>query len=280
MTTSLCPVSVNSTTHEAVSAANVSEALACPATPEDGRFIPHITPLKSEVLLPFDDIVLRPDRLGVMRRHGDSEHRDRRGALWVATAPPTPGRAIPLFKKVHPRRAGEAMLDMRCQGCNGDPDRNKQGMLFFVKPDTSRRHNQNWPDVEYTHHPPVCLPCTYEAMQVCKFVKEAPALRVRQARPWGIDCVAYKLGTDGDIQFDREVERCAYDDLKLLPWTVAIQPVARLSRCTVVDIRTELAAAGLEVPTAGPPPQLNVRTGTPNVRAGTRRRAMNGAVDG
>lgn len=239
MTTSLCPA--------AVSLEPGAEASACPVGRGSSRFIPYITPLKGERPLSQEDIVVKPDGLGLVFRDETPEDRDRRGALWVRTAPPAPGRVIPMFRQVHPRRAGAAMLDMRCQGCNGDPDRNRQGTLFFVKPDPARR-NLSWPDTEFTHHPPACLPCAYEAMLVCSFVQEAPALRVRNPRPWGVDGIGYRRGADGRPEFVREVDRCAYEDLKLLPWMVAIQPVARLSRCTVVDIRAELATAGLEVP--------------------------------
>ncbi len=103
----------------------------------------------------------------------------------------------------------------------------------------------------YTCHPPVCLPCAQQAMLACPFVLDAPALRARQARPWGIDGFDFCPDADGTPRLDEEVDRCGYADLKLLPWMVAIQPIARLSRCTVVDIRSELAAAGLEVPASG-----------------------------
>lgn len=251
-TTSLCPVTSLPDTADAEPKAGTTEGSACPVAPGPGRFIPYVTLLKSEYLLPTEDVVLRPDGLGVKYRDEVPEDRDRRGALWVRTAAAESERAIPMFKRVHPRRAGAAMLDMRCQGCNGEPDRNRQGTLFFVKPDPSRRTLRNWPDVEYTHHPPVCLPCTHQAMLACSFVQTAPAVRARQARSWGVDCIAYRPGPDGTLQFDRDTERCAYDDLKLLPWTVAIQPVARLSRCTIVDIRAELAAAGLPLPDPAP----------------------------
>ncbi|MDI5962773.1 hypothetical protein [Streptantibioticus silvisoli] len=49
------------------------------------------------------------------------------------------------------------------------------------------------------------------------------------------------------LRIRRNIRCCAYDR-KLLPWMLALQPVARLRRCTVVDIHTELAATGLEPP--------------------------------
>ncbi|MDI5967995.1 hypothetical protein POF50_001280 [Streptomyces sp. SL13] len=216
----------------------------CPAVRETSRFIPYITPLKGQLPTGHELIVPRDNGLGVMFRDETPVDRDRRGALWIRTAPPSAGRPIPLYRHVLPRRTGEAMLDMRCQGCNGDPDRTRQGTLFFVKPDETRR-NLNWPDVEYTHHPPVCLPCAREALLECSFAQKAPALRVRNPRPWGIFGICFRPGTDGSLELVREIDRCVYDDLKLLPWMVALQPLAKLSRCTVVDIRAELAAAGL-----------------------------------
>lgn len=243
-----CPMAATPVTVEILPAV---EAFAPPVSRATTRFIPHVTRLKGEDPVKLEDVVARPDGLGVAFRDESPGDRDRRGALWVRTSPPLSGRVIPMFRQVHPRRAGEAMLDLRCQGCNGDPDRTRLGTLFFVEPDTTRR-NLNWPDVEYTHHPPVCLPCVYQAMLVCPFVQRTPALRVRNPRPWGIDGIGYRLGADGKPTFARDIF-CAYDDLQLLRWMVAIQPVARLSRCTVVNVRAELAAAGLEIPQAEEP---------------------------
>lgn len=247
-----------------VAAPDAADAPVCPVARESSRFIPYITPLKGEGPV-TPKVVLRPDGLGVMFPDETADDRDRRGALWLRTGAPSPGRVIPMFRKVHPRRAGEVMLDMRCQGCNGEPHRTREGILFFSKPET-RRRNLNWPDVVYTCHPPVCLPCAQQAMFACPFVLEAPALRVRQARPWGIDGFYFRPDANGTPRLDEGVDRCAYEDLKLLPWMVAIQPIARLSRCTVVDIRAELAAAGLNVPASG--------DGTPTGRGSHRTSAQ------
>jgi hypothetical protein len=223
---------------------------ACPVSkPESGRFIPYITPFKGEKTVPVRDVVARPDGLGVMYPDETPQDRDHRGALWVRSTAPAPGRQIPIFRKVHPRRAGAVMLEMRCQGCFGEPDRNRQGLLFFMKPNPKRR-NLHWPDVEYTQHPPVCLPCVQHAMRWCPFVREATALRVRKPRPWGVDAFIHAFDDHGTLRVRGDIDRCSYDDLKLLPWALALQPIARLSRCTVVDIYAEMAAAGLEVPEA------------------------------
>ncbi len=214
---------------------------------DSGRFIPYITPLKGEKATAARDVVLRLDGLGVTYRDETTADRDRRGALWVRTTAPPPGRRIPIFRKIHPRRASEAMLDMRCQGCFGEPDRNNKGVLFFVKPDPKRR-NLYWPETEYTQHPPVCLPCVQHALRQCPFVREAPALRVRHPKPWGVEAFLHTIDNHGSLRVRSDIDRCSYDDLQLLPWALAIQPIARLSRCTVVDIHTELTAAGLETP--------------------------------
>ena len=222
---------------------------ACPVTQErHRRFIPFITPLKGEKPVSMDEVIVRPDGLGVTFLGGEAAgDRDPRGALWARTAPPSAGRPVPLFRQVHPRRAAAAMRDMRCQGCFGAPDRNGKGILFFVKPNPGRR-NLHWPETEYTHHPPVCLPCAHKAMRHCSFVQKAPALRVRNPRPWGVDGLAYALDERGTLRVLRDVDRCSYDHLKLLPWMLALQPIARLSRCTVVDIHAELASVGLGLP--------------------------------
>jgi hypothetical protein len=220
---------------------------ACPGRNETGRFIPYVTPLKSERPVPMSDLVPRPDGPGVTYRDETPEDRDRHGALWVRLTAPAGGRAIPVFRQVHPRRAAETALDMRCQGCFGEPDRSRQGILFFLKPDP-RRRNLHWPETEYTHHPPVCLPCAHRAMLDCPFVREAPALRVRNPRPWGVDGLGYAIDDRGQLRELCDMDRCSYDDLKLLPWMLALQPIIRLSRCTAVDIHAELAAAGLDLP--------------------------------
>lgn len=249
MTINQCPVSEPNRSATPMPAPDCRGQSACPATREEaGRFIPYITPLKGETPSGLD-VILRADGLGVTYADGERDgERDARGALWARTAPPSEGRPIPFFRKVHPQRAGRAMLDMRCQGCLGKPDRNSKGVLFFVKPDSKSRSLRYWPQTEYTHHPPVCLPCAREAMRVCSFVQEAPAQRVQNPRPWGVDCLAFAPDGRGGVRPLRDITRCSYDDLKLLPWTMAIQPIARLSRCTVVsDIRAELIAAGLEL---------------------------------
>ncbi|MDI5974047.1 hypothetical protein POF50_032680 [Streptomyces sp. SL13] len=242
MTTTECPVA-------SIPSAEPAAASSCPAGRESSRFIPYITLRKGEEGH-VPKVVVRPDGLGVMFPDETAADRDRRGALWLRTGEVSPGRVIPRFAKVHPRRAGEVMLDMRCQGCNGEPDRTRDGFLFFTKPE-KRRRNLNWPDVVYTCHPPICLPCVQQALLACPYVLDAPALRARQARPWGVDGFYYRPDADGVPRLDESIEHCAYEDLKLLPWMVAIQPIVRLSRCTLVkDIRAELAAAGLEVPAA------------------------------
>ncbi len=248
MTISQCAVDSPKGDATAKSLSDDRDQGSCPVLRQEaGRFIPYITPLKSEQLMLAQEVVLRPDGLGVMYEDETPHDRDRHGALWVRSTPPAAGRPIPLFRKVHPRRAGETMLEMRCQGCFGEPDRNRNGTLFFDKPNPKRR-NLNWPDVEYTKHPPICLPCAQHALRQCPFVREAPALRVRNPRPWGVEAHIHVTDDHGALHVRRDIDRCSYDDLKLLPWALAIQPIARLSRCTVVDIHTELTAAGLEVP--------------------------------
>jgi hypothetical protein len=246
MTPSQCPV--NRGTARVPAPPGGGAGMRCPVVRDGaGRLIPYVTLLKGEGSVALGGLVAGPGGRGVVYRDEVPEDRDRRGALWVRNAPPSDGRSIPLFRKVHPRRAVEAMLDLRCQVCLGPPDRNRQGTLFFAEPDPSRPR-RHWPDTEYTHHPPTCLPCAREALAVCSFVQRAPALRVRNPRPWGVDGLAYTVDASGTPRVRRDVDRCSYDDLRLLPWMLALQPIARLSRCTVTDLRTELTAAGLEPP--------------------------------
>lgn len=226
----------------------------CPVgPPEAGRFIPYVTPLKGETPASLKDLIVLPDELGIGRVDETPDDRDVHGALWIRASQPAPGRPIPLFRQVHARRSRDVMLDMRCQGCNGDPSRTAAGTLFFMQPD-ERRVSRFWPETEYTLHPPICLPCTHQAMLRCPFVQSAPALRVRNPQPWGVYGIGFRPHRLlGGLREDRGVDRCAYSDLKNLPWMLALQPVARLRRCTVVDVRAELAAEGLELPVAGQP---------------------------
>ena len=202
----------------------------CHRDPGEGRFVPHITPFKGQKPVPMRNLVPRPDGRGVAYQDEVSEDRDRNGVLWMRLTPPDEGRPIPLFRRIHPRRTAEAALDLRCQGCAGEPDRNRQGILFFARPDP-RRRNLNWPETEYTHHPPVCLPCVQVALRTCSFVRRAPALRVRNPRPWGVDGVTFTADGNGHLSVLREEHRCSYDDLKPLPWTLALQPIIQLRRC-------------------------------------------------
>lgn len=248
MTTTSCPVRLAARAPAPAMTTDEHAQSPCQvARDEHSRFIPFVTPLKGEKPFPATKVILRPDGLGVGYEDENSDDRDPHDALWVRVSSPADGRPIPVFRGVSPRRARESMLGMRCQGCNGAPSRTAAGTLFFDQPDP-RRDTRYWPETEYTVHPPVCLPCTQKALIRCPFVQTVPALRVKNPRPWGVFGVAYRLDENGTLRGDPNIDRCSYDDLKQLPWMLATQPIARLSRCTLVDVRKELQAAGLAVP--------------------------------
>lgn len=249
MTLSDCPVNLD----DAFTGAD--QSAGCPhgqpaaesMATKRGRPIPHITPLKGEEILPWSSLIIRPDGRGIGYRHELPDDRDKFGVLWQRLTPRPTSRPIPLFNQVHPARARDAMLQMRCQVCLKDPSRTRAGTLFIIQPEKGR-DMRFWPDTEYTIHPPTCLPCTQQALIHCPFVRDAKALRVKNPRPWGVFGTEYYRDEDGRLRWGRDVDRCSYDDLRLSPWVLAAQPVARLSRCTQVDLRVELLSAGLELP--------------------------------
>lgn len=144
------------------------------------------------------------------------------------------------------------MLGMLCQVCFKEPSRTHMGTLFIMMP-AKGRDMRFWPDTEYTNHPPICLPCAQQALAHCRFVRAAKAIRVKNPQPWGVSGIAYYRGQGGRLCVDPVVDRCAYSDLRLAPWMLATQPVARLSRCTKVDLINELTTAGLETPESTAP---------------------------
>lgn len=251
MTPSHCPVNPDDTSTGADQSADCPHAqpTAESTATKRGRPIPHVTPLKGEEPDPRSSLIIRPDGQGIGYHHELPDDRDPFGVLWVRTSPPRAGRPIALFRQVHPARSRDAMLGMLCQVCFKEASRTRAGVLFILKPDKGR-DMRFWPDTEYTIHPPTCLPCTQQALIHCPFMRDAKALRAKNPQPWGVFGTKYYRDEDGRLRTGPKIDRCLYNDLRLSPWVLASQPVARLSRCTQVDLRAELLSAGLELPAA------------------------------
>jgi hypothetical protein len=211
-----------------------------------GPPVPYVTPRTGEDLVPRSWFTARPGGLGVAYRHERPDDRDKYGVLWWRTAPPDT-RARAQFRLVNPYRQRDTMLGLRCQVCTGEPSRTSRGTLFLHKrtPNADKRW---WPNGERTLHPPVCLPCVQKALEYCPFAPEATAIRVKKPRVWGVFGTAFVPDLSGALRPLPQDAECRYGDVKHRRWVVAQQAILELDRCTIVDLRDELAAAGLEPP--------------------------------
>lgn len=223
-----------------------------PAAPrERGLVIPYLTARSGERVVPQTSVIVRPDGQGIGYRHERPGERDQHNVLWMRCSPPDRD-AKPRFKVVHPLRQREVMLGLLCQVCGGQPSSTRKGMLFFQKQDPDA-DPMWWPNSEFSLHPPICLTCAHAALSRCRFVAHAQAVRVRKPRIWGVWGTGYRPGPSGTLRSASEDVRCAYTNRQLSRWVIAQQAIVELNRCTLVDIRDELAAAGLDVPGAGAP---------------------------
>lgn len=211
-----------------------------------GPPIPFITPRSGEELVPISSFTLRPGGAGVGYRREQPGDRDRFGVLWWRTAP-SDTRGRPQFRQVDPFRQRDVMFGMLCQVCGGPPSRTPRGILFFHQqgPDADPRW---WPNGERTLQPPVCLPCARAAMEYCPFVGGAVAVRAKKPRLWGVFGTAFVPDPAGGLRPLPQDAECRYGNVKHRRWVVAEQAIIELDRATVVDLRDEFAAAGLEFP--------------------------------
>lgn len=217
------------------------------ATLPSGPPVPFITARTGEELVSRHLLVVRPDGMGVGYRQETPADRDAHRVLWVRSSPPD-AEARPCWRKVHPIRQREVMLGMRCQVCAGPPSRTSRGLLFLHKerPDADRRW---WPNSELTSHPPLCLPCAAVAVRYCGFAATVRAVRVRKPRIHGVFGITFTADRHGNLEpLAGDDGQCAYSDAVKRRWTVALQVVAQLNRCTPVDLDEELRAAGITPP--------------------------------
>ena len=211
-----------------------------------GPPVPFITPRSGEELVPTSSFTLRSGGTGVGYRQERREDRDGFGVLWWRATPPD-ARARPQFRDVDGFRQRDVMFGLLCQVCGGPPSRTSRGVLFFHRqpPESASRW---WPNSDRTFHPPVCLPCARAAIEYCPYVGTATAVRVKKPHLWGILGTAFVADSLGGVLPVSHGVECRYDNLKQRRWIVAQQAILELDRATVVDLREELAAAGLKLP--------------------------------
>ena len=191
MSASRCPLARASLSAAvAVPAPEGVGTLARSAVGESGRFIPYITQLKGEDTLSLDNVGC--GLMGGVWTSRTGRRRTVTGAVrcgCVTRRRSRDGRSRCSGRCTRGGRGGDARHAL--PGLQRRPRPQPAGHPVLRRPPDPSRRNRNWPDVEYTHHPPVCLPCAHQAMLACPFVQHAPALRVRNPRPWGIDGIAY-----------------------------------------------------------------------------------------
>ncbi|MFE7114168.1 hypothetical protein ACFU99_01930 [Streptomyces sp. NPDC057654] len=212
--------------------------------------VPYITTRDGEELGIGSMLRADPAR-GLYYANEGPHDRDRRGALWARQGHNPRDNAgqptgEPLYAKVHPSRQRETMYELRCQICCQElASRTSLGYLFLLeRPDGGTE--PGWPEGELTTHPPLCLPHAKTSVERCPPLRRGHvAVRVKLARLYGVWGLPYTTGQDGTLHPAHDDERpVGYHDPRIR-WHLAAQLVRRLRGVTVIDLKAELAAAGL-----------------------------------
>ncbi|MFE7114546.1 hypothetical protein ACFU99_03880 [Streptomyces sp. NPDC057654] len=220
-------------------------------TPNDKIVVPYITTRVGEEGEIGSMLRAHPAQ-GLYYADEEPRDRDRSGALWARRGhnprdnndQPT---GEPLYAKVHPSRQQECMYELRCQICCRElASRTPLGYLFLLeRPDGGTK--PGWPEGELTTHPPLSLPHAKISVERCPPLRRGHiAVRVKLPRLYGIWGLPFTLGQDRKPDLAHDDERpVAYRDPRIR-WHLAAQLVRRLRGVTVIDLKAELAAAGLD----------------------------------
>jgi hypothetical protein len=206
------------------------------AFPRPG-LVPYITRWSSERARVKPRVVVRPDRRGIGYSDERTYDRGPHGVL-LDRSPSLPGKGRPMFGNVHPLRQQLAMQGLLCQVCGKPADRNENGVLWLIGEDL--RTQQSWAADLTTSHPPLCLPCAVQSVQVCPHLRtHYTALRVSTFVLAGVFGALYRPERPYPVPVDTRV--IAFDD-PLIGWVRAGQLIMDLKTYSIVDLATGHAA--------------------------------------
>lgn len=175
-------------------------------------------------------ITWRPD--GIAYADEEPADRDQHGVLWRGRAGAR-GVGRPRYGEVHPARQRDAMEHLLCQVCGSPADQDERGTLWLLQ--DTRTDWPGWPEDVMTTHPPVCMPCARQAVDLCPHLHGRYAVvRVRESDPCAVVGTVWQptaLGAPQRLD-DRIV---GYQD-PAARWMTAGQLVRSLHGCTLVDL--------------------------------------------
>ncbi|MFB7594273.1 hypothetical protein [Streptomyces sp. NPDC056160] len=165
------------------------------------------------------------------------EDRDQHGVLWDARAEGR-GTGRPQYGNVHPTRQRVAMQYLLCQVCGKPADRDDRGVLWLIE--NNRGDWKGWPEGQMTTHPPVCLPCAGQAVEMCPhLIDSSVAVRVRDSEACAVYGRMWSSSAFGAPVRTANAEVVSYGTTAAR-WVLAGQLVRSLHRCTLVDLQHEL----------------------------------------
>jgi hypothetical protein len=202
------------------------QAAIPPARP---TFVPHITAWSLEHPQ-ARGLVAGPD--GLAYTDESPEDRDPDGALWTNWSQ-CRYRGTPRFAIVHPQRQRTAMQELLCQVCAQPADVDSRGVLWLLE--DNRDDFPHWPEELLTTHPPVCLPCTQEAIESCPHLNKGfVAVRVKRSQIFGV-YGSIHARSPGALLGRATPMAVGYEQTERIRWVLARQLVRVLHACTLVD---------------------------------------------
>lgn len=196
--------------------------------------VPFIAPWSGE-RLPASPLVFAGVG-GIAYADERPEDRDIRGVLWNRRAS-AQGEGRAEYGNVHPIRQRKAMQESLCQVCGRPADQDERGVLWLLE--DNRRDWSGWPENLLTVHPPVCLSCAGQAVEQCPHLRAGcVAVRVGASDVCAVYGRRYSPAGLRPMQLDYDVVPYGGYSAR---WVLAGQLVRGLNRCTIVDLRAELA---------------------------------------
>lgn len=169
---------------------------------------------------------------GIAYADEEPADRDQHGVLWRGRARAR-GVGRPRYGEVHPARQRDAMEHLLCQVCGAPADRDERGTLWLLQ--DTRSDWRGWPEDALTTHPPVCMPCARQAVDLCPHLRGRYAVvRVRESDPCAVAGTLWQPTALGAPQrLGNHV--VSYQD-PAARWVTAGQLVRSLHGCSLVDL--------------------------------------------
>lgn len=175
-------------------------------------------------------VIHRPDRVGIGYPHETVLDRDEHGVLW-RSQPSRIGVGRPLFKDIHPLRQRHTMRWLLCQVCARPADRIGEGVLWLLN--DFRDDWAGWPDRMANTQPPVCVPCARVSVRLCPSLRLGSVLvRTTRHPVAGVAGRVFRPGCVRPVLAGADV--VAYQHPGVW-WVQASQLVRELRDCTVVE---------------------------------------------